>query len=191
MKLIVGLGNPETVYDGSRHNLGFFILDSYANANKLQFRSKTRFNAMVAELSTAKEKTLLIKPTTFYNLSGEAVQAITNFYKIPARNVLIVHDEIMLPIGTFRTRLGGSDAGNNGIKSISQHITPNTARIRIGIKQPLRDQIDDKNFVLGQLTTEEKEVIGQLLPAISEAIDTFINGSFAPTTRVQRPIIDS
>ena len=88
----------------------------------------------------------------------------------------------MLPLGTVRTRAGGSDAGNNGIKSISEHLTPDTARLRIGISQPLRDLVDDKDFVLGKLSSHENQQISNLLPTILNILDNFVVGQFDPTT---------
>ena len=131
MKLIIGLGNPEPRYDGTRHNAGFWLLDQYARHRKLVFQPKTKFKASVAEFDAAGDKVIMAKPTTYYNLSGEAVRALADFYKVPVGDILVVHDEIALPCGTIRTRRGGSDAGNNGVSSVTEHLGDGTARLRI------------------------------------------------------------
>ncbi len=181
-RLIVGLGNPGAKYHGSRHNVGFACVEHYAAAHSLSFQPKVKFKAHVAELSRGDDKILIAKPTTYYNLSGEAVRAITDFYKIASENVLIVHDELMLPFGTLRTRCGGSDAGNNGIKSINDHIGQGTHRLRIGVYNGLRDQIDDADFVLSKFTRAEAEQLETLQQTIAGIIDDFIDGRLSHTT---------
>ena len=185
MKLIIGLGNPEPRYDGTRHNVGFWALDNYADHYGLVFQPKTKFKASVAELSRAGDKVILAKPTTYYNLSGEAVRTLADFYKLSPRDILIVHDEIALSCGTIRTRHGGSDAGNNGIKSITLHIGEDTTRLRIGTHTELREQIDDAEFVLSRFTKHESALLDKQLSTIFAIIDSFIEGSFDETTRKQ------
>lgn len=182
MKLIIGLGNPEEKYTGTRHNIGFAMLDAYAAQKGLVFHSKEKFKASIAETAVGGEKALLVKPTTYYNLSGEAVRALADFYKVGADDILVVHDELALPYGTLRTRIGGSDAGNNGIKSITQHCGSDTRRIRLGVYNELRDRIDDADFVLGKWTREEAERLPELAAKVSSLIDGFIRGDFEPST---------
>ena len=148
MKLITGLGNPESRYDNTRHNVGFLLLDRIAAAHNAPWQDKPKLKGVVADIVIGNEKALLLKPTTYYNLSGEAVRAVVNFYKLtPEQDVLIIHDELALPFGTLRTRLSGSDAGNNGIKSVSQHIGQNYARIRVGVANELSERMDAADFV--------------------------------------------
>lgn len=182
MKLIIGLGNPEERYKNTRHNVGFRVLDEYAKEKGIEFQPKDKFRAHVAEFTIDGEKVILAKPVTYYNLTGESARLIADFYKIAPEDVLIIHDELALPFGTIRTRAGGSDAGNNGIKSIIQHLGPNTARIRFGVYNELRDRIDDADFVLSNFTKVEDEALAELSKKVSVLIDTFIRGSFEVTT---------
>lgn len=182
MKLIIGLGNPEERYKHTRHNVGFRVLSEYAAEKGIEFKYKEKFKACIAELVVNEEKIILAKPTTYYNNVGEAVGLIADFYKIQPQGILIVHDELALPFGTIRTRLGGSDAGNNGIKSITQHIDPETARIRIGIYNNLRDRFNDADFVLSRFTEEEADKLSNISKKAIDIIHTFLEGTFDKTT---------
>lgn len=182
MKLIIGLGNPEQRYENTRHNVGFFVVSRYAREQGTKFQAKDKFKADIAELTVNGEKLILVKPTTYYNSSGEAVRAIADFYKIEPSEILVIHDELALPFGTIRTRLGGSDAGNNGVKSINQHLGPDTARIRVGVWNELRDRINDADFVLSNFTSDEQTRLEETLPRLYSLIDSFISGSFETTT---------
>lgn len=180
MKLIVGLGNPESRYDGTRHNTGFFVLDRFAEENGVKWQHKDRFKASIAELP---DKTaLLVKPTTYYNLVGESVRLLTDFYKIPPEDILIIHDELALPFGTIRTREQGSDAGNNGIKSMNAHLGHTTKRLRVGIQNELTTHMDAADFVLAKFTPNEKKQLGEtVLPHVKEQIEKFLDDTFEPT----------
>ncbi|MGB3008741.1 MAG: aminoacyl-tRNA hydrolase [Candidatus Saccharimonadales bacterium] len=182
MKLIIGLGNPEEKYRNTRHNVGFLTLSRYSAKKSVTFQPKTKFNACIAELTVADEKIILAKPTTYYNLSGEAARALRDFYKIQSKDILILHDELMLPFGTIRTRIGGNDAGNNGIKSINDHIGQETSRIRIGVSNENRDRINDADFVLGAFSQSEAQELDTMQPHIDCIIDDFIAGKFSATT---------
>lgn len=182
MKLIIGLGNPEEKYSYTRHNVGFWMLSRYAEGKSVEFQLRDKFKAYIAEFTVAGEKILLAKPTTYYNLVGESARAIADFYKLMPADILIVHDDLALPFGTIRTREKGSDAGNNGIKSMNAHIGPNTARIRIGAASEQRERVDDASFVLGKFTTDEQAALQKMQPKIAELIDDFISGTFATTT---------
>jgi len=183
MKLIVAQGNPGPEYAATRHNVGFIVLEAYARKHSATFQAKDKFKAELAEFSEDSEQALLAKPQTFYNLTGESVRALVDFYKLnPEQDVLIIHDELALPFGTIRTRHSGSDAGNNGIKSINQHVGSDTSRIRIGIANELRERMDDASFVLSKFNTDENKVLEEKLPKIFSLIDAFIDGSFEATT---------
>lgn len=182
MKLIVGLGNPEERYRATRHNTGFMIVEHYVGEKSGVFQHKDKFKADIAELSVDNEKVIVVKPTTYYNLSGEAVRAISDFYKIAPEDILIVHDELALPFGTLRTRYGGSDAGNNGIKSVNDHLGPSTARLRMGVYNELRDRIDDADFVLSKFTADETGHFSELFKKSVYIIDSFVAGTFDSTT---------
>lgn len=180
MKLIIGLGNPEEKYTNTRHNVGFAMLGQYAAKQGATFQLKDRFKARIAELTLDSEKTLLVLPMTYYNNSGEAVRAMCDFYKITPDNVLIIHDELALPFGTVRIRIGGSDAGNNGVKSVNTHIGEGTARIRIGIKNEHHD--NDVDFVLGKFNSDESKKLEQIQEHVTKDIAAFISNTFEATT---------
>ena len=127
MKLILGIGNPERQYDGTRHNVGFQMLDKIAADAGVSFKRSDKFRADIAEISMSGEKALLVKPTTYYNLVGESARSLLDFYKLSPGDFLIIHDDLALPLGTVRTRVGGSDGGNNGLKSLSAHVGTGTA----------------------------------------------------------------
>lgn len=182
MKLIVGFGNPEAKFDGTRHNTGFFAISEYAKQKGIELRAKDKFKSLIGEMSRDGEKIILALPLTYYNLSGEAVRAIADFYQIEARDILIVHDELALPFGTLRTRWGGSPAGNNGIKSVNAHMGPGTARLRIGVYNDRRDLMDDADFVLSKFSKEETEQLGDITKKAIDIIDSFIANNFEITT---------
>jgi PTH1 family peptidyl-tRNA hydrolase len=182
MKLIIGLGNPEERYKHTRHNIGFRVITTYAASKGCEFQLKDKFRACLAEFSVDGEKILLAKPTTYYNHVGEAALLLSQYYKIKAEDILLIHDELALPFGTIRTRRGGSDAGNNGIKSMNQHLGDETARIRIGVYNDLRDRIDDADFVLGTFTKQEAEQFDAIAAKTASVIDAFIRDDFEHTT---------
>lgn len=182
MKLIIGLGNPEERYRDTRHNVGFRILTAFANEQSATFQLRDKFHACVAQISDSDEKIILAKPTTYYNNVGQTARAISDFYKITDEDVLVIHDELALPFGTIRTRIGGSDAGNNGVKSINDHIGQGTARLRVGIYNDLRDRIDDADFVLGNWTHDEAKQLTAITEVCCQHIDAFIKGTFVVTS---------
>lgn len=182
MKLIIGLGNPEKNYDGTRHNIGFSILDQYATTNGAVFQAKDKFKSKIAEITKDDKKVLLVKPMTYYNLVGEAAKSIVDFYKISPEDTLVIHDDLALPLGTIRAREGGSDAGNNGIKSINQSLGSDTCRLRIGTHHEAREQISDSSFVLSKFTPSEQKIFRELTPKINTFIDEFIDDIFSPST---------
>lgn len=182
MKLIFGLGNPESRYNDTRHNVGFFMLDSLAHHQSTEFKHSVKFKADIAECAIAGEKVLLAKPTTYYNLVGESARAIMDFYKLSPEDILIVHDELALPFNTLRTRQGGSDAGNNGVKSLNQHLGPETQRLRIGIWSELRDKMDDADFVLAKFSAAERAQLASIAEVAAQQIENFITGKLKPHT---------
>ncbi len=185
MKLIIGLGNPEPQYDLTRHNVGFLLLDRLAAELELSWQPKPKFKGVVAEGVIGGEKALLLKPSTYYNLSGEAARAVVDFYKLaPAQDVLVLHDELALPFGTLRTRLGGSDAGNNGIKNLIAHLGMDFARIRVGIANESSAALPAMDFVLGRLTSTELAGIPDIARHALKFIEDFVHHEkeFAPTS---------
>jgi PTH1 family peptidyl-tRNA hydrolase len=175
MKLLIGLGNIGAHFDGTRHNAGFAVLDALAAKHALHWTAKDKFKALVAEDDMQGQKVVLAKPTTYYNLSGEAVRALKDFYKLDASDVLVIHDELALPFGTVRARSSGSDAGNNGIKSVVAHIGEDFARVRIGTANNQAQAADAVDFVLSRFTKEEAEqwphVVGKAIELVGQFID--------------------
>lgn len=183
MKLIIGQGNPEPAYDHTRHNVGFAAVDTYADHKGTTFTDKSKFHAVVAETVTEGEKILLVKPTTYYNETGRAARALADFYKVDPADILVIHDELALPFGTIRTREKGSDAGNNGIKSLNAHLGQEYMRIRVGVRNELAEKMDAADFVLGKFSSEEqKKLETELLPKITEVIDDFVTETHISTS---------
>jgi PTH1 family peptidyl-tRNA hydrolase len=183
MKLVFAQGNPGNQYLSTRHNVGFDALDHFAAKNQLAFKAKPKFFADIAEFTSNDYKVLLIKPTTFYNETGQCARVLVDFYKLnPASDILVIHDDLALPFGTLRTREKGSDAGNNGIKSLNAHIGPDYARLRIGIYNDLRERMDDVDFVLGRFSKEEITALSDIYQKADTIIDEFLNDTFQTTT---------
>lgn len=184
MKIIFAQGNPGLQYQTTRHNVGFMVLDDLAKKRGAEFAKKPKFHADVAELSVNGEKVFLVKPTTFYNETGQSARLLIDFYKLaPENDFLVVHDDLALPLGTIRTREKGSDAGNNGVKSLNTHIGQAHKRVRIGVYSELRDRMHDADFVLGSFTAAEREVLPAIIEQAELFIDAFINESF-PSTKI-------
>jgi len=184
MKLIFAQGNPEPEYALSRHNIGFLILNTIANMHSAKWVSKPKFNAITAEVKVGGEKVILAKPTTYYNETGVSARKLVDFYKLnPTTDLMIVHDDLALPFGTIRIRKKGSDAGNNGIKSINEHIENTYNRMKIGIKNDTSEQIDDARFVLSKFSNVELgTLIEKIIPHSSKIIVQFCNNSLEHTS---------
>lgn len=184
MKIIFAQGNPGAQYANTRHNVGFLIVDTLAAQHRVDFIKKPKFHADIAEIQIAGKKVLLVKPSTFYNETGQAARMIVDFYKLDAASdFLALHDDLALPLGTLRIRDKGRDAGNNGIKSLNAHLGSNYVRIRIGVYNELRDRMHDADFVLGNFTKTEADTLKEsLVPKVIELIDNFCAGTIAPTS---------
>lgn len=171
IKLIVGLGNVGKEYDSTRHNAGFLILDSYRKQNSFpDWQEKTKFKAYISEDFADGKKVVLAKPTTLYNLSGESVRALKDFYKLSNKDIVVVHDELDLPFGSVKEKQGGGSAGSNGLKSIISHIGADFRRIRIGIKNDLLENYDPADFVLAKFSATEKKQLDQIIKTALEKI---------------------
>lgn len=182
MKVLFGLGNPEAKYAGTRHNVGFWVLDQIAASYDIAFKAQTKLHALVAEIVSGDERVLLVKPSTYYNEVGQSARAIMDFYKLLPENFLIVHDDLALPLGTIRTRLGGSDGGSNGLKSLAAHIGSNTARLRIGVWTEQHHGTDKVGIVLGRLSKKEQEMLNNQYDTILSIATDFITGRLETTT---------
>ncbi|MCA9324729.1 aminoacyl-tRNA hydrolase [Candidatus Saccharibacteria bacterium] len=176
--LVVGLGNPGKEYDGTRHNIGFDVVEAFAKASDFGgWVEKKDMKCMVAEGRLNDTKVILMKPTTFMNLSGEAVQAVTHFYKIPTNRTLVIHDELDVNFGQIRTRAGGSSAGHNGVKSVSEQLgDENYGRVRIGIGPKKPAQIDSADFVLQKFSTKEQKDIPALVKEATAILSEYAYG---------------
>lgn len=175
MKLIFTQGNPGDKFSSTRHNVGFQLANTLAITHGVDFAYSAKFFAFIAEYSDESEKVLVAKPDTFYNESGRSFAAIKQFYKLENNDILVVHDELALPFGTIRSRVGGSDAGNNGIKSINAHGGDTTARLRIGVGNDLRARMGDTDFVLGRFSADEQSALNDvILPKCLELINHFV-----------------
>ena len=185
MKLIFAQGNPGSEFEKTRHNVGFTLLDAFAHTLNIEFQHKPKFHADIAVYSSGDEKILLVKPTTFYNETGLAAQALLDFYKIEPQNLLVIHDDIALPFGTLRTREKGSDAGNNGIKSLNSHVGQNYPRLRVGIWNERSERMERANFVLAKFSSEEQQAITEHIgPQSAQLIEEFIQNAL-PITSLQ------
>lgn len=176
--LVVGLGNPGKEYDETRHNIGFAAVDALAAKQDFDpWIEKKDLKCHLTSTTLGNTRVILIKPTTFMNLSGEAVQAVANFYKISPNQVLVVHDEIDVPFGQIRTRNGGSSAGHNGIKSVTQHLGEEYGRVRIGIGPKEPTQMDSADFVLAKFSNRQQEHIPALLRETQAILTEYIYGT--------------
>lgn len=175
--LVVGLGNPGGEYDGTRHNIGFDCLDAFAKANNFDpWIHKKDLKCHMASAMLGDTKVFAIKPTTFMNLSGEAVQAVMHFYKTPIEKVVVVHDELDVPFGQIRMRIGGGSAGHNGLKSIIQLAGEGCGRIRVGIGPKMPEQIDSADFVLARFSKEQQGHMGELTRETSAILSEYAYG---------------
>lgn len=162
--LIVGLGNVGKEYAGTRHNIGFELLDFFAKKHEFEgWHEKKDLHAVVASSRVGSTRVILCKPTTQMNGSGRAVQAIQNYYKISNSSTLAVYDELDIDFGNVRTRKGGGSAGHNGVKSLIEHCGEDFLRLRIGIGPKKPAQIDSADFVLSSFSKTQQKNIAQLL----------------------------
>lgn len=180
--LIVGLGNPGPEYDLTRHNVGFACLDAFvaANSDMDGWVAKKDLKCVMSSGRLGDTKVIAIKPTTFMNLSGEAVQAVVNFYKILPDNIVVVHDELDVDFGQIRLRIGGSSAGHNGIKSVTQHLGEDYGRVRIGIGPKKPAKIKSEDFVLQKFSAEEQAQLPNLTREVTAILSEYVYGAGLP-----------
>jgi PTH1 family peptidyl-tRNA hydrolase len=171
-KLIVGLGNPETKYEKTRHNIGFEIVDALAEAWQFSWANNRRFQGLSAEgIAPNGQKICLLKPQTYMNNSGQAVRAAVDWYKLSPDSVLIVYDDMDLPLGKLRLRLSGSAGGHNGMKSIIAHLSSQDfPRLRIGIGKSDR-QDSTISHVLGKFSSSETEIVRETIAVAILALE--------------------
>ena len=176
IKLIVGLGNPTAEYERTRHNAGFWFLDELAWQWKAAFKNEKKFFGDVARVARPEGDVWLLKPDTYMNLSGKAVQALANFYKIQPEEILVVHDELDIDCGAIRFKLGGGNGGHNGLKDIQAKLgTPQFYRLRLGIGHP-GDKHLVVGFVLNKPSAAERELIDRAIAKSLRAMDDVMAG---------------
>lgn len=174
MHLIVGLGNPGKKYEQTRHNIGFMAVDAILNSYGSNDKPKKKFNSVIHELQLENKKVILAKPETYMNNSGDAIIQIVNYFKIKTENILILHDELDLPFGSIRLKVGGGIAGHNGLKSILSHLDNTFLRLRLGIDHP-GDKRLVSNYVLGNFNNSEMDNLNTLFDYIATNILSIIS----------------
>jgi PTH1 family peptidyl-tRNA hydrolase len=186
-KLVVGLGNPGSKYEGTRHNIGFEAIDRLASGGPGAKFSK-KFDGLVAEVEIDYRRVLLLKPETFMNLSGRSVVPALRFYKLEPVDLLVLCDDLNLPLGKLRIRKGGSDGGQKGLRDISAHLgTDEYARLRVGIGD--RGPIDAADFVLSRFKPAERPIIDDALIAATQAVAVWVaQGPDAAMNRFNGPL---
>lgn len=180
-RLIIGLGNPGEKYAGSRHNIGFMCVDKFAKMQNIDFK-RSQSRAKIAEGRIGGYDIVLAKPQTFMNLSGESVGRLVRKFKVKTENLIVIHDDLDLPLGRVRIRLGGSSAGHKGINSTVQHLggNQNFVRVRVGIGRPnglesgKSDEDEVITYVLGAFSPEEKTIINDVIVGASEVLQSLL-----------------
>jgi peptidyl-tRNA hydrolase, PTH1 family len=176
-QLVVGLGNPEPKYDQTRHNIGFAAVDALSRSWKIPLAENRKFQGEYGEgIAPNGDKIRLLKPLTYMNRSGQAMQAVTSWYKLQPELVLVIYDEMDLPLGKTRLRLSGSAGGHNGMKSAIAHLgTQNFPRLRIGIGKPknaaTHDESSTVSHVLGRFSAAENQTVSVVLQFVMECVE--------------------
>lgn len=170
MLLVVGLGNPGREYEHNRHNVGFMVIDELAKLVEAD-RFRKKFSSEMVRVELKQEDGLLLKPQTFMNLSGDAVQPCAAFFKVPAENVVVVHDELDVPFGELRLKKGGGHGGHNGLRSIIGRMGPDFVRLRFGIgRPPASFRGSPADFVLSDFYAEERDQLPKLVEKAAKVV---------------------
>jgi len=176
LKLIVGLGNPGKEYEATRHNAGFWWVDELARLHNANFKADSKFHGLIAKANLHGHEVHLLKPQTFMNVSGRAVGAVAQFYKIEPAQILVVHDELDLPPGSAKLKLGGGHGGHNGLKDIIAHLGAKEFwRLRVGIGHP-SERAEVVNYVLNAPRKEEQVLIDEALQRAQDVAALIIEG---------------
>lgn len=183
IKLIAGLGNPGAEYAHTRHNAGFWLIDELAWAWNTRLKEEKKFFGEVARVARPEGEIWLLKPNTFMNRSGQAVAALASFYKIKPEEILVVHDELDIPCGRIRFKLGGGNGGHNGLKDIQARLgTPGFYRLRLGIDHP-----GDRNLVTGYVlnkpSAEDRQAIDDAIAKSIQGLPLVLSGQWEEATR--------
>lgn len=180
MYIIAGLGNPGKEYTGTRHNVGFETVDFIAEKHNVSL-NKLKFNSVYGEMTINGEKVMLVKPVTYMNRSGTAIDEIIKFYKIPVENLIVVYDDIDIPVGALRIRPNGSPGTHNGMKSITQYVGNNFPRIRIGIGR--NPDMDLADYVLQRFSRADKDTISPIIKRAGEAAVEIVENDIESSMR--------
>ena len=168
MKLIFGLGNPGSEYANTRHNIGFIMLDDYIG----EYKWSKKFNGLYIEKNINGEKYIFVKPLSFMNLSGGVVSSFVNYYKVSYKDIIVIHDDLDLPVGKIRIKVNSSAGGHNGVKDIIKSLnTQEFMRIKVGISN--NKNIDTKDYVLGNFSKSDLKVIKDIEKEVFEIIENF------------------
>jgi peptidyl-tRNA hydrolase, PTH1 family len=182
IRLIAGLGNPGPRYADTRHNAGFWFVDGLADARGALFRAESRYEGEVARFTIDGVPCLLLKPLTFMNKSGSSVQKLAAFHQIPPADILVVHDDLDLPTGTARLKMGGGHGGHNGLRDLHRHLGPDYARLRIGIGHPgIREAVI--GYVLERPSRAEEAAMREAIAAALESVDDLVAGDWDQAVR--------
>jgi len=178
MRLIIGLGNPGSEYARTRHNVGFMAIEALATELKADWKMwGPGKNSELAQASIKGEKVILQKPLTYMNLSGQAAVAAAHFFKILPEDILAIHDDLDLPFGDVRLKIGGGAGGNNGLKSLTASLaTPNFARVRMGIGRPPHPAMDPADFVLSPFGSADWTTVEDMISRAIRGIEAFVAG---------------
>ena len=172
--LIVGLGNVGDKYEGTRHNVGFRVADELAERAGVPVQ-RLKYRALTGQAEIGGARVLLMKPVTFMNLSGEAVRPAADFYKVPPDHILVLSDDVSLPVGKLRIRRGGSAGGHNGLKNIIQHLgTDQFPRVKVGVGEKPHPDYDMADWVLGKFQGEDRKAIDQAVQRAADAVECLL-----------------
>ena len=172
--LVVGLGNPGEKYENTRHNAGFLVADELGERGRFPIQ-RLKFKALTNAAAIGGQGALVMKPATYMNLSGEAVGEAARFYKVAPNHVLVISDDVSLPLGKLRIRTGGSAGGHNGLKSVIQHLgTDQFPRLKVGVGGKPHPDYDMADWVLGKLQGEDKKVMDEAVKRAAEAVECFL-----------------
>ncbi|PLT30870.1 aminoacyl-tRNA hydrolase [Peribacillus deserti] len=177
MKVIIGLGNPGKQFDGTRHNIGFDVIDALSDKWNIPL-DQAKHKGLLGTGMVNGEKVLLLKPLTYMNLSGESISAVLNFYKLSHEDIVVIYDDLDLPPGKLRLRQKGSAGGHNGIKSTIAHLgTQEFNRIRVGVGRPT-DKRSVPDFVLSRFTKDEQELMSKVVDICGKACENWLEADF-------------
>ncbi len=179
MHLIVGLGNPGAKYANTRHNVGFRVVERIAERTGAKVEKK-QFGALVGDTTIGGQKAMLAMPQQYMNLSGQPVVSLQGYYKVPVSKVVVIHDDLDLPVGRLRVRVGGGAAGHNGVKDITRACGPDTVRVRLGVGRP-PPEWDVADYVLSPFTTAEADEVQSMIATAADAVESVVKDGVEAT----------